>query len=80
MNFVKVDRLPDRKKRPYKKLEDELEKFMRMDCKYAKVELNGEYAGPNSARASILRAIRLYDLPIQIKMINDEVYLISTDM
>lgn len=80
MNFTKVDRLPDTIRRPYKNLEDELEKFMRMNCKYARVEFAGEYAGANSARAAIHKAIKAFDLPIEAKLINEELYLISTDM
>lgn len=80
MKFIKIDRLPDREKRPYNKMEEELEKFLRMGCRYAKVDLCGEYSGVNSARASICNAIKMYDLPIQARLINEELYLISTDI
>jgi hypothetical protein len=80
MKFQKVDSLPVKARRKYKKLEDELEKFMKMDVKYAKVDYGDEYSSPESARVCISKAIELYQLPLKVCVINGVVYLESADM
>ena len=90
MEFYEVDRLPDRvlhrrriqntgdKRRAY--LEDELEKFMKMDVKYARLDYGDEYKTPGAVSSSLKNAIKKEGLPIKVTIIDSVIYLISTDM
>lgn len=80
MKFQQIDSLPEKKRCEYKKLENELEKFMKMDVKYARVDYGNEYSSPSSAAHTLSLATKQYALPIRVRVINGVVYLESTDM
>lgn len=80
MKFIEVDHLPYSNRKPRKSMEEELEKFMKMDCRYAKVDICDEYSSVLSARSAIYAAVKNYKLPIKPILIDGELYLISTDM
>ena len=81
MTFTPVDKLPEKRKSPYKKLTDHLDEFMNMDVKYARVNYTTtEYVSYNGAHNAISVAIRNGGYPIELKGINGELYLIRKDL
>lgn len=80
INFYEVDCLPERERVKRKKLERELNKFLKMNVRYAKVNEGYEYSNTVSARSCICAAISNYKLPVKVHLINGVVYLERTDM
>lgn len=80
MKFVKVDKIPGRRNRK-KRLALFLEEFMTSNIKIAKVELNeGDYVSSQVRRNCIRRAIKENFYPIKATKVDDDIYLIRTDM
>lgn len=64
---------------PYK-LQKTLDEFLAMDCLIVKVELNdGEYASIRSAQSSYHGAVRRLGLPIKVRVLAGDLYLIKVD-
>lgn len=81
MKFVEVGTLPDNAKTRRGVMEERLEKFVRMNVKYVKIDYRiDEYTSPTSCRLSFANAAKKYNFPVDVKMINGEVYLIRRDM
>lgn len=84
MKFVEVKELPKTvysELAKYHRLEEDFEYFMSMNTKYAKVEFSkGEYKTWHSAYYSMRRTIKHLGLPITVKAINYEIYLIRRDI
>lgn len=90
MKFIEVKELPKRifckPKYPYermgkKNLKDYLKEFINMDVKYAKVEFNeNDYKTHISAHAALFNAALRHCLPVEVRIINKEVYLIRKDI
>lgn len=80
MKFIEAD-LEKTEVCAYKKLKNDLEEFMRMNVKSARVVYTkAEYVCATSAKASLRIAARRYSLPIKALMRNGNVYLIRTDL
>ena len=80
MKFVEAE-LEKRRPCDYKKLKNELETFMRMNVKTAKViYTKSEYSCATSAGASCRRGAKYIGLPIKVNVRNGNVYLIRTDL
>jgi hypothetical protein len=81
VKIVKVDVLPNYQRAAYKHVAEELEKFLEMECKYARVELDtGDYNNQYSALNTFHSAIRTNGFPVKAAAINGEIYLIRKDM
>lgn len=82
MKFSKVDSLPEKKPRcDYKSVMPQLQTFLDMGVKYAKVSYYpNEYANHYSLAATIHNLAGRYRFPITSKILNGEVYVIRTDM
>lgn len=84
MYFAKVDCIPKRKRRKRTQRKDVisyLDGFMRMNCKYSKLEfVSDEYVNVNSACGSLYSTIHRYRYPIIVKQRDNEVYLERTDI
>lgn len=84
MRFVKVERLPVPIKpinNPSKNVLLYLYSFMQNDFKYARVDFNhSEYKSPASAAGSLKKSITYYNYPIEVNIINGEVYLTRLDI
>lgn len=60
---------------------DYIDKFMTMNVKTVRVDYEeGEYLNPNSCAASFRGVVSNNYLPIEVKTINGEVYLVRTDI
>ena len=84
MNFITVDELPESTK-PLRtdkhNYEKEFESFMNMNVKFVRVDWAKEdYVSYNSACAAIRTAIRKFDIPAELKLINSTIYLVRTDL
>jgi hypothetical protein len=82
MKFVPVDEIPKQRTKTFKKTGGEhLQKFMSMGVKYARMDIDhSDYAHPYSACAATKKIIKYWDLPIKVRFVNQEIYLIRTDM
>ena len=86
MTFVEVDKLPDcargRGPRAEKhQTQKELEGFMKMEIKMARVDiLDGEFANPRSIESSLNCAIRLGAFPIKVVRRQNCIYLVRKDI
>ena len=81
MNFVKVDGLPVNVRNKKCDMEARLEEFLNMGAKYARVEFNSlEYNSTDSCKGALYHSINHYGLPISVRSINGEVYLIRKDL
>ena len=81
MKFTPVDKLPERKRGCYNKCSDILTEFMNLDRKYAKLEFSAcEYTCVAAAKASLSQHIHNNGLPIIVKIVNGELYLIRKDL
>ena len=82
MQLTHVDGLPCRKaKCQYKNPREYMDCFMRMDVKYAHVSFAPyEFLNVYSAKGSFDRVIRLFNYPVASSIVNNELYLVRTDM
>lgn len=82
MDLIPVTRLPRRKANcQYKNINEYIHNFMRLNTKYVRIEyVPGEFANVYSAKSSFDRMVRLFDYPIQVAVINSELYLVRVDM
>lgn len=89
MRFVEVKEIPKRRyktkdaHRPeeYHNLKKELESFLKMDVKTAKVILaDGEYVSCGSAQNAIVDSIKRFAFPVKACRIDGVLYLERTDM
>jgi hypothetical protein len=58
------------------------EEFMNMNTKCVKLSVDSEdsYKSPNSFYSSCHKAIKVWHVPVRVTSVNNEVYLIRTDM
>lgn len=81
MKFVKVDKVPDVKKKHYAKLKADWQEFMDMNVKIAKVDLTQyNYKNVLTARQVMGKSIHRFGFPIDIMKRGDEIYLVRRDM
>lgn len=83
MKFVEVTELPEtkpNKKGRYRLTLNELNKFMAMNVKMAKVIMDDTYTNPVSCYSALQNAAKNHVLPIDVKMRQYEVYLIRRDI
>ena len=89
MRFVEVAEVPRRRyktkdsRRPeeYHNLKKELESFLKMDVKTAKVILaDGEYVSCSSAQNAIVESIKRFAVPVKARRIDGVLYLERTDI
>lgn len=85
MKIVQVDKLPKQKKfrtvSMYHSLKNFFDEFMAMNIKFARIDIAPkEYASPRSAYESLHKVARQSELPIVVKIVNKELYLIRTDL
>ena len=89
MFYVKVDKLPKKDRRlsiskepkKYNNIAALLEEFVSEDIPLAKLAIpEGTYKTIECARCSMVRAIKNMGLPIHIRVINGDLYLIRVDL
>lgn len=83
MRFIPVEEgeLREATRTEYNKLAAELKEFMNMNVKTARVVFGkDDYVNINSARNSIRNAIERNGLPIKVRYLKENVYLIRTDI
>ena len=82
MTFVPVDKLPERNpKLSYKRRADILKEFLKTNVKYARVDFSMlEYSCAKDVRSAMSQAIKTWRLPVEVKLINNEVYLINLEL
>ena len=79
MKFVKVDEVP-RMGHKRNELKAQLEDFMAMHVKTVKVEWQGTYKTAQYAQCNLSRGAKNWALPIDVRRIKDEIYMIRRDM
>lgn len=82
MQLTPVEELPVKKANcQYKNLRDYLDSYMKTNVKRVHVTFAPyEFANVYSAYGSFNRMIKLFNYPIEVTIINSELYLIRTDM
>lgn len=82
MTFIPVDELPVQRKKSYDKRNgDFLREFLKMNVKYARMDITEfDYAHAFSAYSSIKRVISFHGLPVNVKLINHDIYLINLEL
>jgi hypothetical protein len=82
MQLTPVEELPVKKANcQYKNLREYLDSFMKENVKCVHVKFAPyEFANVYSACGSFNRIIRMFDYPVEVTIINSELYLIRTDM
>ena len=81
MHFVTVEELPDTQYASRNKLEEGLEKFMSMKTKYARIVFSkDEYSSSTACQVVMKRASIQYGFPVDVRLINGDVYLIRRDI
>jgi hypothetical protein len=79
MKFVKVDEVPQMRHKK-NELKAHLDEFMRMRTKIVKVEWADTYRSADAAQMGLSRSVKTWVLPIDVRKVGDEVYLIRRDM
>lgn len=80
MKFIEVKGIRPIRGRMHR-MQVEVETFMSMNIKMAKIDyVECEYKNPMACYKSFWTAVRRYAMPIQVTMIDGEVYLIRKDM
>lgn len=80
MRFIEVTNIPKQVRSCKHKLEREILDFIGMDVKTAKVEYSQyEYSCVESLRACLKTACVRVGVPVDVKMVNGEVYLVRRD-
>ena len=79
MKFVEVKEVP---RMGYKRneLKARLDEFMLMRVKTVKVIWEGTYKSARHAQNNIYRSVQNWALPIDVRRVGDEVYMIRRDM
>ena len=79
MIFTPVKELPKPRKRTRcNRSAERLHEFLSMNVKYARMDVGKlEYSHSYSAYTSMRNMVKFYSLPIDVKMLNGEVYLIN---
>lgn len=83
MRFIEVKELPyqEWRNRPRRDMKSILDEFMSMNIKIVRVEFEkGEYASGSTAHTCFKDSVRRYALPILVSYIQDNVYLVRTDI
>ena len=80
--FTPVESIPEQAPKGFRKNNGEhLYEFMSMNVKKAKMDIAGmDYAHAYSAYAATRTSANYYGLPINVRFINGEIYLVRTDM
>lgn len=79
MKFVEVKEVP-RMGHKRNELKARLEEFMLMRTKTVKVNWEDSYKSAQYAQMNIARSVKTWALPINVRRIGDELYLIRRDM
>ena len=80
MRFTTMDVMPRLTRKPSER-QMELLEFMNMGVQCVKITLApGEYASTNSAHSTLSQCIKKLGIPVVVRTINGELYLIRTDM
>lgn len=82
MRLAKCENVRFRRKGGRCKFEALFEEFMKMNVKMVEASFDDkdEYSSPNSAYASLHRAIKRWSKHIDVRMLSGKIYLIRTDM
>ena len=80
MKIVPIDRLPDRFLSSYKNMHAFCQKFIEMNVKYAKIEVDDTYSSTYAAFGSLRGVVTRADYPFYVTMVNGELYFVRTDM
>lgn len=89
MRFVEVAEVPrrrykqkgDRTPSEYHNLKNELNAFMKMDVKIVRIIFyEDEYASFTSAGKAIGGAVKRMRLPVKVRWVDGDVYLVRTDI
>ena len=82
MNFIPVKELPKQHKRTFSKRNgDHLREFLNLGIKYAKMDITDmDYVNTYSAYTSTKTLIKHHCLPIEARFINQELYLVNTEL
>ena len=83
MKFVKVDKLPEQSHvyTPTYRVEARITEFMNMNIKIARVDYNeSDYRSIKTAYSGFKNACKRYVAPIDVKVVNNELYLIRRDI
>ena len=80
MRFTTMDVIPRFTRKPSER-QMELLEFMNMGVQCVKVALlPGEYSTINSAHSTLSSCVKKLGIPVVVRTINGELYLIRTDM
>ena len=81
MTLTPVEKLPKTNRTSYKKCADIIKEFMKMNVTYAKFEFTeNEYTSAFAAITSLRYYVRNHTVPVIVKIINGELYLIRKDL
>ena len=83
MKFIEVTELPEPNvhvRRPNSVIYDELDRFMAMNVKMAKVADNDLYPSTFNCYSALRSVVKWHVMPIDVKLRNNEVYLIRRDI
>lgn len=83
MKFIEVTELPEpnlRGRRPNSVIYGEMDKFMAMNVKMAKVADNDLYPDMFNCYSALASVVKHHAMPITVKLRNNEVYLIRRDI
>lgn len=80
MRFTTMDVMPRLTRKPSER-QMELLEFMNMNVRCVKVTLApGEFKSINSAQSTLSGCIKKLGIPVVVRSVNGELYLIRTDM
>jgi hypothetical protein len=82
MRFTPVEDIPEQaQKCSNQNIGDKLREFVNMNVKKAKMNIDDmAYSHPYSAYTAIRSSISYFGLPINVRFINGDIYLVRTDM
>jgi hypothetical protein len=85
MKFIPVEKLPEKNpqfnRSEWKSMRKVLGDFIKMNVKYARVEVDyDDYSSESSARGALRVGARHHKFPVDVVGRNSEIYLIRTDM
>lgn len=78
--ITKVEEKDIPKKVTYNKLKAEIQGFMDMSIKVAKIDTGDHYSNVNTAVKTLYNSIKRYGFPIDVIQRNGEVFFIRRDM
>lgn len=80
MKAIAVNCIPERQNGNHR-LQNFLRDFVRMNTKFAKIELNvDEYSSPTVARSCMAIAAVRGGHPVKVRLRGNDIYLVRTDM